>query len=110
MESKTQELLRLIKENPNLPVVPMVEGEVCGDDSSLWLGSWGDSELNEYYVGRERVHFKGDDVEDVLYDMEGCRYGCDKIGRDLDTLSDEEWGHLYAAIPWVRCIVVYITT
>ena len=108
--TKIEELLKLIKEYPNLPIVPMVDGEVCGSDSSLWLGSWGDSELTEYYVGRECVHFKGDEIEGVLYDMDGCRYGYDKDGRDLDTLSDEEWDNLYKSLPWIRCIVVYITT
>lgn len=108
--SKIDELLKLIKENPDLPIVPMVDSEVCGDDNQWYLGSWGSSELTEYYVGRERVHFKDDDPEYVLYDLEGCRYGYDKIGRDLDTLSDDEWDKLYESVPWVKCIVVYIGT
>ena len=36
--TKTEELLKLIKENPDLPVVPMVNDEVVGDDSyRYWL-------------------------------------------------------------------------
>ena len=108
--SKTEELLKLIKENPDLPVVPMVDYEVIGDDcSTWWLGEWGRSEVTEYYVGRERVHFKDDDEEFVLGDLVGCKYDKDPQGRDIYELSDEEWDKLYASVPWVKCIVVYIT-
>ena len=108
--TKTEELLELIKENPDLPVVPMVDGEIVGDDScQYWLGRWGHSEVTEYYIGREKVHFKDDDEEDVLNDLEGCKYGCDPQGRDIyDDLSDDEWKALYESIQWTKCIVVYI--
>ena len=109
--TKTEELLKLIQENPDLPVVPMVDYEIVGDDScTWWLGSWGRCEVNEYYCGRERVHFKDDDEENVLTDMVGCKYSCDPQGRDVYDLPDEEWDKLYASIPWIKCIVVYITT
>lgn len=103
------ELIKLIEENPSLPVVPMIDSEVVGDSDALWLGRWGECEVTEYYLGRNHVHFKGDDVEDVLLDMDGCKYGRDQSGRDIRDLTEEEWSELYQALPWVRCIVVYIT-
>ena len=110
MNNNTKELLKLIKENPDLPVIPMVDSECVADDySAYWLGSWGRAEVTEYYMGQERVHLKGDDEEDVLADMEGCKYYCTKDGRDITDLSDEEWSELYASIPWIKAIVVYIT-
>lgn len=109
--TKTEELLKLISENPDLPVVPMVDGEVVGDDSyQYWLGCWGRSEASEYYLGREKVHFKDDDEGDVLCDLVGCKYSRDLQGMDIYELSDEEWDKLYASVPWIKCIVVYITT
>ena len=109
--TNTEELLKLIKENPDLPVVPMVDYEVCGDDCcTWWMGHWGKSEVTEYYLGEERVHFKDDDEEDVLADMAGCHHYCTKDGRDITDLSDEEWKALYESVPWVKCIVVYIGT
>lgn len=107
--NSTKELLRLIKEYPDLPVVPMVDYEVVGDDYGRWLGSWGRSEIAEYYLGRERVHFKDGDIEDVLTDMVGCKYCEDTEGRDIYELSDEEWDRLYESLPWVKCIAVNIT-
>lgn len=106
-----EEFLKLVKENPDLPIIPMVNEEIVSDDSySWWMGSWGRSEVTGYYVGREHVHFKDDDEEDVLNDMVGCGYGEDLRGRDIYDLTDEEWKELYNSIPWTKAIVVYITT
>ena len=105
-----EQLLQLIKDNPDLPIVPMVDSEIVGDDCCQnWLGKWGRSEVTEYYSGREYIHFKDDDEEDVLSDLVGCDYYCDPQGNDITDLSDEEWDKLYKSIQWTRCIVVYIT-
>ena len=105
------ELLRLIQERPELPIIPMVDREVVADDcNAWWMGSWGHSEVTAYYMGRDYVHFKSDDEEEVLGDMVGCKYYETPDGTDITDLTDEEWNALYAAIPWVPCIVVYIET
>ena len=107
--SKIEELLKLMQENPDLPIIPMVGTEIVADDScSYWIGSWGRCELTEYYIGREHVHFKDDDFEDVLTDMVGCKYGETKDRKDIWDLSHEEWYELFASLPWVKAIVVYI--
>ena len=102
-------IIKLIEENPDLPIVPMVDSEVVADDCGYWLGKWGICEVTEYYEGRERIHFKDDDEEDVLNDLVGCEYSQDPHGRDIYDLSDDEWDKLYKSVPWVKCIVVYIT-
>lgn len=104
------EIIKLIEENPDLPIVPMVDSEVVAEDCGYWLGKWGICEVTAYYAGRERIHFKDDDEEDVLNDMAGCKYSHDPLGRDIYDLTDEEWDALYKSIPWTKCIVVYITT
>lgn len=104
------EIIKLIEENPDLPIVPMVDNEVVADDCGCWLGKWGHCEVTEFYSGREYIHFRDDDEEDVLNDLAGCRYGHDPQGRDIYDLSDDEWDKLYNSIQWVKCIVVYITT
>lgn len=102
-------IIKLIEENPDLPIIPMVDSEVVADDYGYWLGKWGRCEVTEYYLGREKVHFKDDDEEDVLNDMVGCRYSHDQQGRDIYDLTDDEWDALYKSIPWTKAIVVYIT-
>ena len=104
-------IIKLIEENPDLPIVPMVDSEIVGDDYGYWKGEWGRCEVTEYYEGREHIHFKDfDDEEDVLNDLVGCEYSYDPQGRDIYDLSDDEWDKLYKSIPWVKGIVVYITT
>ena len=111
MTRETEELLKLIRENPDLEIVPMVDSEVVADCGyTWWLGKWGYSKKTKYYSGREYIHFYDDDKEDALTDMVGCKYSETKDGRDVYDLSDAEWDALYESLPWVECIVVYITT
>ena len=105
-----EQLLQLIRDNPDLPVVPVVDSEVVDDDSCRnWLGEWGRSEVTEYYCGREYVYFNDDDIEDVLRDLDGCEYCCDPQGVDIYNLTNDEWQRLYESLPWIKCIAVYIT-
>lgn len=104
-KERWEELFRLIKENPDLPVVAMVDGEIIGDDSGYWIGAWGSARVDEYLLtkNREWVVFKSDD--DVFAVLE-------------NHLSDEEFEKLpetetecrvvYEALPWTKAIIVYI--
>ena len=96
-------LLTLIKGNPELPILPMVDSEVVCDDSyAWWLGKWGKAEILHYYLGEERVHIKEfDDEEDVLSDLSD-------YSGDVYDLSDDEWNKLYESIPWTKAIMVNI--
>lgn len=100
-----EELFRLMQENPDLPVVPMVDGEILGDDSGYWLAGWGQARVDEYLVCEhsERVAFKSDgDVFGTLEDY--LSYD------DFDKLPDleSECRPIYDALPWTKAIIVYI--
>ncbi len=99
-----EELFKLMQENPDLPVIPMVDCEIVGDDSGRWLGSWGSSYIGEYILGEERVYFRDDkdssEIENVLTD----KYGYDVI----EQWSDEEMERAYKKLPWIKAIIVYI--
>lgn len=106
--SNIDKLLELVRENPDLPIVPMVDGELVADEGGYWMGKWGKCEVKEYYLGEEKVHFKGDDEEDVLCDMVDCNFCYTRDGKDIYDLSDDEWDKLYQNLPWIKSIVVYI--
>lgn len=105
-KKRHEELLRLIKENPDLPVVPMVSAEVIGDDDGTWLGSFGSVEIEEYCLGDPtgappKIFFReSDDAEDILTDF----YGYDVYEK----MSDDEIEKAIADLPWEKAIVVYI--
>lgn len=98
------ELLALMKENPHLPIVPMVDSEVVADDTwGYWLGSWSTASVDKYYSGEERIYFYNEnDMEDLLVEVKGWDW--------YDDASDEDVLEVYRSLPWVKCIMVYITT
>lgn len=101
----TEELLWLVKENPELPVVPMVSGLIAEDSNNYWLGCFSRAQVDSYLLGKRshRVWFKSEDeVFDVLEDY--LEYD------DLEKLPDDEEGcrPYYEALPWVKAIIVYI--
>ena len=100
-----KELLKLVQENPDLPIVPMVNGEVCWDDYRYWLGSFGRAEVTEWVCVNERFYTRDeqDEIEDELSDTL-----CD----DYPDMSDEEFFKMIhekvEALPWKKAIIVYI--
>ena len=50
-------LLKLIKENPNLPIVPMVATECVFDVSyGYWMSEWGNANVTKYWCDDERFY------------------------------------------------------
>ncbi len=101
-----EELFKLMRENPDLPVVPMVDYEVVGDDSGWWFGSWGGSYICECVLGKGWLYFREDDdlseIENALSD----KYGYDVI----ENWSDEKREKAYKELPWAKVIVVSINS
>ncbi len=99
-----EELFRLMQENPDLPVVPMVYYEVVYDDNfECYLGSWGKARIDEYLITDSQIWFKSDDnVFDVL--EETLSY------EDYSTLpsTEDEYRPIYDELPWVKAIIVNI--
>ena len=85
-----EKLFRLMQENPELPVVAMVDSEIVADDGyNRWLGVWGCSYIGEYLIGEEHLFFREDD--DYYADMTG-----------------KQEAEAYAGLPWIKAIIVYI--
>lgn len=101
------ELFRLMEENPDLPVVPMVVGEICADDDGYYLGVWGSASIDEYLICKRHryIAFKSwDDVFDVLK-----HYLTDEEFEKLPE-SEDECREYYGNLPWKKAIVVSIPT
>lgn len=97
---KIENLLQLIKDNPGLKILPMVDGEcVPNDDYSRWTASWGEARIDEYYIDDERVYFKSEDF-DVLVE---------KFWQNKELTETEEQAEKMAnEVNWVKAIIVNI--
>ena len=105
MNNEIKELLELIRTNPDLPVVPMVDAEIPGDDCGYWLGACLRARVDEYLISGEygQVLFKSDD--DVFDTLE--KY---LDGDEYDRLpgTESECRPIYDALPWIKAIIAYI--
>lgn len=111
-DEKTAKLVKLINENPSLPVVPLVYSEVVADDGyAYWIGSWGDCYVDEYVCvekyGENRFYTRGDQDEIEEYFAEEILYK----DKSLSDEQVEKMAHEQAeALPWKKAILVYVGT
>lgn len=101
----TQELLHLIKQYPDLPIVPMVAGDIAADGDGYWAGVWGQAVIDEYLLADryERILFKSE------YDMyEVLDLSLPKEEYDLIIGDEAECKKVYERLPWKKAIIVYI--
>lgn len=107
-QKNRDELFRLMAENPDLPVVAMVDSDIVADDNcARWMGSWGSCRIGKYTSGEEHIHFfeenDFDEIEETLTDGE-LTY------EEFETMSDEKAKGVYDALPWIKAIIVNIDT
>lgn len=97
-------LLKLIQENPDLKIVPMVDTEVVANDGfGWWVGFWGKAELGEIYTSDERIYIKDNDYEDLVDEY---------IDKSFEDVTDKEIEIAEKAIDklnWIKVILVHIT-
>lgn len=66
---RNQELIRIVAENPDLPIVAMVDSDIVCEDYGRWLASFGNVYVGEYAVFNEKYY---DDREDFKEDFFSC--------------------------------------
>lgn len=99
------ELFKLMQENPELPVIPFVDAEICGDDYGTYMGSCCGASVDEYIIEPHYgyVRFKSDDdVFDVLE-----RFLSEEEFNALPE-SESDCRPIYDALPWKKAIIVNI--
>ena len=102
-------LLKLISENPGLPVIPMVDKDVIGEDtnrfvgSNSWMGCIGDAEILMYLERQDGITLYSDcDYFKTLIDS------CNYTQENCERFSDDELETAYNSLPWKEAIFVKI--
>lgn len=109
---KTEKFLRLVKENPDLPIIPMVDSSfVADDDYGSWIGSFGDCRIDSYvslkYYGEEKFFTRyGDEyiLKEYFEEQIADELGADDIYEYIEKLAREK----IEKLPWIKAIIVYI--
>jgi hypothetical protein len=105
--TKTEKLLQLVKENPDLPIIPMVETEVvCGDEYGYWMGSFEDCQIREFAIdewyGEGIVRYRDD------FNAEGDLIEAVAEGKYEGTDEDYERAKMEVKDMWTKAIIVKI--
>lgn len=113
---KMKQLIQLAEENPNLRVVPIVDSNLFGNEdfhddfNSCWLGSWGESSLDEILVTDNQYFLKSD--IDGNEDFEG--YLLKRIDTSTSHMEDQTFASFIKVesekLPWEKVIVVTINS
>ena len=97
---KAEELLKVAKEHPGLPMITMVDSEVVADDGySYWLGKVYRVDVDFINKDTDRVLIKSvDDEEDILYAFDS----------NWDDLPEAAQDKILADVKWEEAIILWI--
>lgn len=116
MNVNFKKLMKLAYDNPDLPVVPVLNCEVVPNSENChYMASFGCARLDKYLVCESRIHFYSDRFcfNSERIDIEEIKFALDDFGIDLDDIvstNDNEVYDLYERLPWVDAIIVSIDT
>ncbi|MEK3956080.1 MULTISPECIES: hypothetical protein [unclassified Psychrobacillus] len=107
-----KELFRLMQENPQMEVIPMVYEDVIGEDYSSYQGKLGKVSLEQYYSTDERIYIRSKDEEELEeymselleqdYEEFGKAPGVKEVNFELMLSNRME------KIEWKEVILLYI--
>ena len=109
-KEQVNELFDLIKANPDLPIVPIVNGALVCDEGGYWLGGWGSAHIDKYYIhDGEYLEYGGKcpDITDIferVFDFDECGIDDDMSDEEADKIMKEK----VDSLPWIEAIMVYI--
>lgn len=100
MNKNIEDLIKITKENPDLPIIPIVDSTIVADGAySWWMGSFGKVFVDEYFSTEDGVFLKSKEkMEDAIYFFYGC---------DIDDF-EEDIEEVYNKIKWKKTIIVSI--
>lgn len=105
--NNTKELLELCEKHPDLPIVPLVDGEVCWGDNGWYAGVFGRAEVGEVASFNDRFF---DDREDFKEYFFNCNITDIGEAFGVDDNAVEEYLNKIADEHFRKAIIVYIGT
>lgn len=111
MNEKIKEILKLIEEHPDLPVVPMVGQGIVADCTDEWIASFGKAEIRKICMYEEAIIFYDENPFKIA---EALDFYHDFPGELFDSVSTGETNRLTKesidSLDWLEAIIVHIET
>ena len=79
--SENKKFVDLVAANPELPIVAMVNGEICFDDNMYWMGAFSAASIELIGLLGERYYDDVDDFKEAYYDKYSDEL-CEKFNYD----------------------------
>ena len=79
--SETKKFVDLVAANPELPIVAMVNGDICFDDNMYWMGAFSAASIELIGLLGERYYDDVDDFKEAYYDKYSDEL-CEKFNYD----------------------------
>nr|DAR78924.1 MAG TPA: hypothetical protein [Caudoviricetes sp.] len=105
MNDNIKEILKLIEEHPDLPVIPMVGQDIVADCTDEWIANFGKAEIRKICMYEEAIIFYD---ENLLKIAEALDFYRDFLGVCGETgkLTKEA----IDSLDWLEVIIVHIET
>ena len=110
MTDNIRDLLRLIEEHPDLPVIPMVGQDIVADSFGEWTAEVGEAEIRKLCIYEDAVIFYD---ENTLKTAGLLELDYDTLGIPESMSSGEANRRLKAfidSLDWLEVIIVHIET
>jgi len=106
-----KDFVKLIEENPDLPVLPMVDGDIIlGDDYQWWVASIGESYVDQYHIEDGRFYMYSKDFDDVVENYIESLENDDNYNVLPEDISWDDAVREVANYEWVKAIMLKIDT
>ena len=107
MNENIKEILKLIDEHPDLPVIPMVGQDIVADCTGEWVAHFGKAEVKKMCIYGENVIFR--EEKNAIKTVEALELEGLTEGRTREESIEKLSGYL-DELDWLEAIIVHIET
>ena len=107
MNDNIKDLLKLMDENPDLPVIPVVGQDIVADCTGEWVAYFGKEEVKKMCIYGEKVVFR--EEKNAIKTVEALELEGLTEGRAREESLEKLNGYL-DELEWLEVIIVHIET
>ena len=110
MNKNNEKLIELVKQNPDLPIIPATYYEVVQDDWGYWVGGIEDIRVDYFYMGKERWYAGEEEIRDFIYEKNESILEFDTYtNKQFDKFIDKEFNDMILNKEIIKAIIMYIS-